>query len=190
VRVRSGPALLIVGIVLVITVGGGLLAVLGSSPKTTSASLAAPPGMSLDAARAAPLIASIGSGGEPPSDITAALVVPADARLTAHHVSDAGIDLFDGTVDLSTSASRTAVVAFYRYELKHLGWDITLVTASATGSGTQIYALHPSADGYTWEVGVLVEDANGAISSALGGDAAPRPTSSVALRLIERDDAD
>jgi hypothetical protein len=184
-----GPALIVIGIVAVITIGGGVLATLGSGPKPAPASLAAPPGLSLGAASASSFLGPITSMGQPPVDIASSLVVPAGSRLGAHGLDAADLGLYDGHVGFTVPASATTVVTFYRYELAHNGWRISLVAASADGHGTNLYAEKDSSDGYQWEIEVGVTEDNGSISSALGG-ASPSSASSVALRLIERDDLD
>ncbi len=127
--------------------------------------------------------------GQPPADVKSALVVPAGSRLTAHHLAGVDLGLYDANVTLSAPAAPATVVKFYRYELPHDGWHVTLVAASPDGRGTNLYAEKASADGYTWEIELGVTSDNGAISSALGG-ASPTAASSLTLRLIERDDLD
>jgi len=184
-----GPALIVVGIVLAITIGGGLLAVLGTGPKPVPASLAAPPGLTLGTASASSVLAPITSMGQPPADIATSLVVPAGSRLDTHDLTAADLGLYDGRVGFTVPAAATTVVKFYRYELAHNGWHVSLVAASADGRATDVYAGKGSADGYQWEIELGVTPDNGSISSALGG-VSPSSASSVTLRLIERDDLD
>jgi hypothetical protein len=182
-----GPALIIIGIVLFITIGGGLLATLGASPHHSSGALSSPPGLGLRADHAAHDLTPIIVAEQPPPDIVAALVVPEGATVTAHTAPSNSSGLYDGSITFSVPTTVARTVAFYKYELGHDHWHVS-ATVSGTNGGTNFYAVHDSSDGYTWEVGVLVEERAGAITPALGGGNTPSVTSSVELRLIERGD--
>jgi len=186
VTARRGPALIILGIVGFISIGGALLALLGQGPKSVPSTIASPPGLDLPAAHAAADLRQITVDEEPPSDIVAALVVPAGATMTAHTIPDLQT-LYDGSITLSVPATPSTTLAFYQYELAHDGWRVT-ETVAAVGGGRDVYADHDSEDGYTWEVSVDVSARTGAITPALNGGDTPAETSSVAIRLIERDD--
>jgi hypothetical protein len=177
----------VLGIVAVITIGGGLLATLGAGPHVGPGQLASPPGLGLPADHAASALAPIAVAQQPPPDIVAALVVPAGSVVTAHKRPSASLGLYDGSITFSVPAPVARTAAFYTFELRHEGWHIA-DTVSGVSGGTNIYALHDSNDGYTWEVGVLIEGRHGAVTPALDGGGAPAETSSVELRVIERDD--
>jgi hypothetical protein len=184
-----GPALIVIGIVAFITVGGWLLATLGASPHVTTGDVASPPGLNLPAEHGGHDLGAIVVSEQPPSDIIGALVIPSGSTVTAHTAPSASIGLYDGSITLDVPTTAKRVVAFFTYELKHNHWQIA-DTVSGSNGGTNIYALHNSSDGYVWEVGVLVEGKSGAITPALAGGGAPSETSSVELRIIERDDED
>jgi hypothetical protein len=184
---RKGPALVIIGIVAFITIGGGLLATLAAGPKVGTGTIKSPPGLNLPADPAAKDLAVITAEEQPPADIVAALVVPAGAVPVDHALPDENDGLYDGSITLDVPATVKTVLAFYTYELRHDGWTIS-ETVSGPDGGTDIYAQHNSADGYSWEVGVLVGETNGAITPALDGGNTPAETSSVELRIIENDD--
>ncbi len=184
---KSGPALIILGIVGFITIGGALLATLGAGPKVTAGEIASPPGLGVPADHAATALRPITVGLEPPSDIVAALVVPTGSRVVGHSDPSASLSLYDGSITFDAPISPKTTIAFYTYELKHDGWHISAIAAGTSGD-TNLYALHNSADGYVWEVGVSISDQTGAITPALGGASEPSRTSAVELRLIERDD--
>jgi hypothetical protein len=186
---RKGPALVIIGIVAFITIGGGLLATLGAGPKVGAGTIKSPPGLDLPADPAAKDLAVITSEGQPPADIVEALVVPAGAVPVDHALPGGNDSLYDGSITLDVPATVKTSLAFYTYELRHDGWAISETVGGPDG-GTDIYARHNSNDGYTWEVGVLVGETNGAITPALDGGNAPAETSSVELRIIENDDPD
>lgn len=187
---RRGPALIVVGVVLVISILGFLLAALGSGPSHSNApSGGVVRGTGLSPSPAASFFSVVRSGGDPPSDVLGALVVPAGSTATSHEISDAGVGLYDATVTLGVAAARSDIVSFYKSELKVEGWQISGPDATADGKGTELFGTHPSGDGYYWEVGVKVEGSNPSITPALNGDT-PAGSSSLSLRLFEVDDAD
>jgi hypothetical protein len=172
----------------VVTIGGALLALTGNSGPAPSGSLASPPGLNLRANAAKAMLRPIADNGALPSYIVDALVVPAGARSLGITSPANSLDLYDASVSFAVPASVETLVAFYRYELTHDHWTVSDVVAGTNG-GTNLYAIHPSADGYDWEAGVLITPSNGALSSALGGGSPPSASSSVELRLLERGDA-
>jgi hypothetical protein len=187
-RPKTGPALIVIGIVGLITIGGGVLAIAGTGSKASPATSGTNSG-GLESENAAPLLRYIADAGQPPDDITSTLVVPAGSRLDTHQLTGTQIGLYEGAIHFSVADAPSHVVTFYKQALSHNGWKVSEVTAAVSGSGTEIYAIRESSDGYDWEVGVDVRAVNGTVSAALAG-AAPAPTSGVDLRLIERDDLD
>ena len=183
---------MIVGLAVVIGGSGFAFAALEGRPGT-----AAPPptathlkGVQLAAVPVKGLLGPIIHGGEPPRDIADALVVPAGTRRTGSGCGS-GVDLYDCTLHLATPARPSEVVAFYRAELRHEGWQILAVDATAgTANGTEVYAQKGSADGFYWEVGVRIDPATPSITPALSGGSQSAPTSTVSLDVLERNDAD
>ena len=188
--VKRGPALVVVGIVAVIGVGGFALAAIGGRPGSSAPPATARrlPGVALSAVPASGVLRSIARSGEPPRDIAGALVVPVGTRQTGHSCPPS-VELYDCTVHLAVAARPSEVVAFYRAELRHEGWTVLAVDAT-TGSGTEIYAQRGSNDGFYWEVGVRVDSATPSITPALSGGGQTAPTSTVSLRVLERNDPD
>jgi hypothetical protein len=191
--VSRTPVLVVLGIVAVIAIGGALLAVLGASPKQAApTSVSSLPGVSLRAVPAAHALAAITAAGQPPADIVADLVVPEGATVTGSSDLDAGVGQFDRGVSMTVDASTKEVVAFFSAELRHDGWAMSAsepVTNKQGVSGTEVLAQHESADGYYWEVGVVVDPANPSITPALAGSGAAAESSSVELTLLEVGDA-
>ncbi len=187
---RLGPAL-IVAVIAVVIVGGGIgLAALFSNPKP----IAAPargrlPGEALSAEAAAPVLRHVASAGEPPADITAALVVPAGSVYRSRQPTS-GLQLYSADVTMSVDAKPSEVLDFYRAELAHLHWSGITTDAAATGSGTEVLARHPSSDGFYWEVGATVSASMPSLSPALAGGTQHAPTSVLLLSLYEINDAD
>jgi hypothetical protein len=189
-RPRLGPALVVLAIAVVISGTGAVFALVGNSGPPAPA---VHPGVvvghtGLSVASAATDFKKVTSGGEPPPDILAALVVPAGSHLTGAALTGGGVDLYDAKVNIRVDAGLSRVVAFYRDELRALGW--TDRSSSQTASaGTELLAEHASSDGYYWEVGVVVNRVATSVSPALGG-ASVAPASAVELRLFEVDDAE
>ncbi len=188
VRARTGPALVVVAIALAVVLGGFALALAGGGVKGTGGAVLDPiRGVSLPARTAAPVIARISRGGEPPADVTAALVVPATATVARAERPAPAVNLYSGTVTLSVPAGEREVATFFRHELVHGHFAVLAVDATSDGRGTKIFAKFPSRDGFYWEVVVVVRPTATSISPALVGDAA---TSTVSLTVFELDDAD
>lgn len=191
-RITRKPAMVIVGLAAFVGIGGFAMAALESHPGSSAPppSAKAVKGTSLAAVSAKAVLRPILRGGEPPSDIAGALVVPAGSRPTGSSCG-AGLSLYDCSTRFSVRARPPEVVTFYRVELRREGWKILAVDATAgKGNGTVLYAQRGSSDGYYWEVGARVEPVTPSISPALSGGGQTAPTSAVSLRIVERNDAD
>ena len=179
-----------VAIVLVISLFGFVFAAVGGKPpKTTAPSGGAVGGTGLSPAASTPLFRQISSGGDPPADVLKALVVPAGATVKGHERSDAGLELYDGTVTLDVAASRAKTVTFYRTELKAGGWSVSGPDTTADGKHTELFGTRPSTDGYYWEVAVVLTPAGPSLTPALNGDLSAGETT-LALTLFEQNDPD
>lgn len=190
--IKRGPALAFVGIVVAVAGGGFALAAVGGHPGSAAAPRTASHlrGVRLAAVPATTVLGPVLRGGEPPRDIAGALVVPAGTRRTGSSCG-AGVDLYDCSVRLAVPARPSTVVAFYRAELRHAGWQIQAVDATVgSANGTQMFAQKGSSDGFYWEVGVRIEPSTPSIAPALSGGSQSAPTSTVSLRVLERNDAD
>jgi hypothetical protein len=146
---RPGPALAVLAIAVVIVLGGAAIALIGSGSKPIQAApLGRLRGVALSAESATTVLSHIAAGGDPPKDVTAALVLPAGAVYVSKQPSN-GLDLFSGSVTVSVDATPGQVVAFYRAELAHNGWTGLSVDAAATGSGRRCSAATPAPTGTT-----------------------------------------
>ena len=68
-----------------------------------------------------------------------------------------GNDANDPTGSFDVVASQATVLGFYKAELKSLGWSISSTGAADRVKGaTEVLAQRASADGWYWEVGVVV----------------------------------
>lgn len=181
------PALVVLACVAVVSLGGFALALLGgnSSPApAASGSTSALPGVHLAALPAGPALRRISSDGALPSDIAAALVVPEGSRVVGSVANDAGVGQFDRSIVLAVGAAPSLVVAFYHAELTRARWALVGTYPIAAG-GTEVLARRASADGYEWEVGVVVTPVNPGISPALAGGDQTSASSRVKLRLFQ-----
>lgn len=190
--IKRGPALVFVGLAVLVGGSGFVAAALSGRPGSQAAPKASTHlrGVSLAAVPATKVLRPVVHGGEPPRDIAGALVVPSRTRETGSSCG-AGLDLYSCTVRLAVPARPPEVVGFYRAELTHEGWKVLAVDATAgTTNGTEIYAQKGSSDGFYWEVGVRIEPVTPSITPALSGGSQSAPTSKVSLAVVERNDAD
>jgi hypothetical protein len=184
------PALVILLIVAVVVFGGLALALVGGNgaapiPVTPGSKLAGSP---LTAVPAAPLLAPIVTGGEPPTQVVNALAVPSGStRAQAPQNLADGDGTFDSAVFADVSASPAEVLAFYKVELRHSGWGPVPggVNTIDGGSATQLLYERAAPDGYYWEVAVTVSARIPKISPALAGSGQTAPTSLLELALLQ-----
>ena len=186
---RLGPALLFLALVAIVVFGGLLITGLSGSHAAPRTPLGKLRGTSVPAMSAKDVLARISVGGNPPSDVASALVVPDRAVPTSFLRRPVNLDLYSGSVSLEVPFSARTVVTFYRLELAHLGWRVLRTDVSATGTGSTIYATFPSEDGFYWEVEVVVEPTPPSLSPALGG-AGVAESSALTLHLVELNDQD
>ncbi|MGD0943524.1 MAG: hypothetical protein ABR972_04505 [Acidimicrobiales bacterium] len=185
------PALVVLACAAVVTFGGFAVALVGSgqpAPATVSGLATPVPGVSLSAIDASGVLQRISSGGTPPPDILAALVVPNGARIMGTTTQDADVDQYDRAIKLQISTTSGQLLEFYRTELKRARWSL-LGTYPLPNAGSELLAQRAASDGYEWEVGVLVTPVNPAISPALAGDGQTSAVMGLTLRLFEVPDA-
>jgi hypothetical protein len=191
VRPRLGPALVVVACVAVVVVGGFAVAIAGSGNKAVSGPvLGRLQGVAFSARPAAPILRRITQGGEPPADVASALVVPSGSVVTKATPPRPALSLYSGSFTITVDHPEAAVATFFVDELRHDHWSVLASDATATGDGSRIYAKIPSADGFYWEVGIVVKPTSVAITPALSGGGANGPTSTASVTVFEVDDAD
>lgn len=180
---KRGPALVVIGIVALISLGGAAMALSGThaSPKTRPALTRGGHG-ALRAEAAGVLLGPIERGGEPPADVIDRLVVPKGSRRTSLQCATSVIDLYDCAVHLSSPGAPPAVLSFFEHELPRLGWAKLSITPTDRGLGTEVLDQVASNDGYYWEVGVFVDPLSSPTPGVTG------PASAVVLRVAERGD--
>ena len=191
-RVRNGPALIVVGIVAVVALGGALLALLpGTSPPPPRAVGSHASYGGIGAASANGVLAHVQTDGVIPSGVVSSLVIPLGAHYLGSKDFDNGNGPFDREVDLMAPYAQRPLVTFFKDALKADGWQIdgTEPTGGPTGNGTETLAQRPGSNGYYWEVGVTVTGGTDTVSPALGGGSATSGTSEIKVRLLEVPDA-
>lgn len=189
-RPRLAPALVVLALAIGISGAGTIFALVGTdappAPAVHPGDVVGHTGLSV--ASADHDFKSVTNNGEPPADVLSAVVVPAGSRLTDSARVGGGLELYDARVTIHVDAKPSSVIAFYTHELRALGWTNRSVSATGT-DGTELLGEHASADGYYWELGVVVNRATTSLSPALGG-ASVAEASAVELRLFEVNDAE
>jgi len=155
-----GPALVVLGIAVLIVVAGVVASALdsGGTPTLSVAKVTIPGGTVVHLTPATSAMRSIVSAGEPPADILGNLAVPAGSTVTRTINADQGATQFDRTVVLRTGLPSDQVAALYHALLPRLGWALLDRGSPSSGAtpGTVILYKKGSGDGYYWEVGATV----------------------------------
>ena len=165
-RASLRPALVVIGIVALIVLGGGLLAILSSKSARTHNSTTGTgtlpshliiEGVHLDPARA--FLVKTEHNALIPQDIISSLYLPTDVDLTKVINLDNGNGPFDRQINLTSAGSENQFVKAYTTLLNQYGWKqsgIESVAGPIGSKGTELLSQHPSRDGYNWEVGVTI----------------------------------
>ncbi|MGH9087807.1 MAG: hypothetical protein ACRDYZ_06790 [Acidimicrobiales bacterium] len=185
------PALVVVGLAVVILVVFGVGSALSGNGTHHGAAGAIPAGptpvagTTLDAVPAATALAPIRQPGAPPTNIIRALAVPAGATRVAHSPTRS-ITLFDANVRFTVPGTQSAVVHFYRTELAATGWKLTSVgPARGQRNATEVLAQKAGTDGWYWEAGVVVSPT----AFGTGAGSATTGATPFELRLFQVNDA-
>jgi len=158
-----GPALVVLGIAVLIVVVGLVGAALasgpsGAPPKPAVQRVTLADGSTVSLTPGSTALRSLVYLGQPPSDILGHLVVPAGSRPTGTVDDDASAESYDRTASFATATSGDDVIGAYKTALPELGWQV-IYSGAGMGddrSGTEVLAKRGSSDGYDWEVGVVV----------------------------------
>jgi hypothetical protein len=158
-----GPALIVLGIAVVIVVVGlvGSAIVTNTTGKASPTSIhrvTLPDGTSIPLTAGATALHAMVGQGQPPADILDNLAVPSGSRATTTLNNAQAVGQFDTTVSFATSWAGGEVVDTYKALLPKLGWQVTYDGPGLghDNTGTEVLAKRGSADGYDWEVGVVV----------------------------------
>ncbi len=186
---KPGPALIILALAILITVGGGLLALAGSGQSSkNSVILGKLKGEQLVGESANFVIAKIKQNQQPPTDVTSHIVIPAGSAVKSFKKSN-DLSLFNANVTLSIPDSPKQVEQFFRLELAHDGWSLPSVDAPSTGSGVELLATIPSSDSFYWGIGILITKSNPEISPALAGSNQNSVSTLAKITVYEINDA-
>ncbi|MHB1088426.1 MAG: hypothetical protein ACYC19_06655 [Acidimicrobiales bacterium] len=105
------------------------------------------------------LLSSCQQPGNPPSNITTALVVPESTRANgAFTMPNAGAGDFDCYRSFITSAPASEVLAFYASQLETRGWN--LFSRGASNGAPQDLFQKAGSDTFYWVVGITVTSSN------------------------------
>ena len=155
-----GPALVVLGIAVLIVVVGVVASALASGGGTTLSihKITIPDGTTVPLTPAAIAMKPIVSAGEPPADILGNLAVPSGSAVTRTVNVDHGAGQFDRTAVFRTGLSADQVADLYRTLLPRLGWKVLDRGSPASGSapGTVVLFKKGSGDSFYWEVGATV----------------------------------
>ena len=121
-----GPAVIVVGLAVLILIAGAAVAVIGTSSAHPSVSQLGTnvPGVPFKAIPAASDLGHIEAGKEPPPDIVEALTVPAISRYVGYSDEDGDAGQFDRSVTFSVPATPALVAHFYSKELPGSSWSL------------------------------------------------------------------
>ncbi|HEY5023434.1 MAG TPA: hypothetical protein VII76_00535 [Acidimicrobiales bacterium] len=181
------PALVVLGITLVLClVGVGLEVLSGSQSRPTASPtrIATAKGAVLHAVPARPLLKDIVAGGQPPDDLLNALAVPRGATPVSSSAVDQGVETYDRSLRFELRAPEQAVISFFRAELPALHWR--RLSQGPTGTGDTQYLVleqHPASDGLEWDLGVTVSPTDFGSPTSAG-------TTAFTLRLYAVSDQD
>lgn len=186
------PALVVVGLALLIVVLGGVLALAGTRSARPLPAGAGPartvPGSSIKAQSARLVLSHVASDGEPPADVVDSLAVPAGASYLRAHDYDRGVAPFDRAVVLRAGYRERAVERFYVRLLSEEHWTVTRL-GNPAGGRTDLVAEKSASDGYEWRVVLVLTSEHGAVSPALAGGGSSAVATRVELALYEVEDA-
>jgi hypothetical protein len=161
--VVRGPALIVLGIALLIVVVGlvGAAVSSGKAPVTSVHQVTLADGTTVSLTPATTALHSLVGEGDPPADILGNLAVPSGSRVTQTINADQSAGQFDRTVAFTTAQAGDQVVDTYKALLPKQGWDVLYAGAGIRNgrSGTEVLAKRGSSDGYQWEVGIVVSPA-------------------------------
>lgn len=182
------PALIVLGAAALIFTLGTAIALLGgkTAQTTTLKGLVRPvPGVRLRAVPASSALAHIEASGQPPTNIVAALTVPAGSRYLGARGAAAPLDQFDRSVRLEVGAPGAEVVHFYEVELSRAHW--VLAADRSTGAGIhELLGQQAGSDGYQWLVGITITDQSPTVAPALGGGGQSAASCTVEIRLEQQ----
>lgn len=152
------PALIVVGIALLVTLVGtvGSYLVSNAGPPKARAQVGTAKGSPIPAVAAKGPLAPITSEGVPPQNVIASLTLPQGASTVAGSATNTGVGLYDRSLSFTISRSQEEVIQFFKVQLRAGLWHLLNQGSASSGGGFVVLAQHPGSDGYEWEAGVTV----------------------------------
>ena len=186
---KPGPALIVLGLAVLVTVGGGLLALAGSGQSSkNSVILGKLKGEPLTGESANFIIAKIKQNQQPPTDVTSHIVIPEGSSIKSFQRSNQ-LSLYNANITISIPASPKQVEQFFKVELSHDGWSLPSVDAPSTGSGVELLSTIPSSDSFYWGIGIVIRKTTPLISPALAGSNQNSTETLAKITIYEINDA-
>jgi hypothetical protein len=156
----KGPALIVLGLAVVILLGGVAAAALSSSSNPTFSirQVTLDDGTTVHMGPATVKLHAIVNNSEPPADIIGNLGIPQESTVTGVVNADRHTAQFDRTAKLSSQLAQPQVIEAYRRLLHAAAWKIVYEGPAPQGApgATEVLAKLGSSDGFYWEVGVVV----------------------------------
>jgi hypothetical protein len=156
----KGPALIVLGLAVVILLGGVAAAAFSSrtNPTFTIRHVTLDDGTTVNLVPAVDKLHAIVNNSEPPSDIIGNLGIPRESTVHGVVNSDQHAAQFDRTVDLISQLAQPQVIEAYRRMLAAAGWKVIYQGSAPQGVAgtTEVLATRGSSDGFYWETGVVV----------------------------------
>ncbi len=190
--VRGGvsmrPAMIVLGLaVLIIVLFVGLALATSSHPtavKTNAAPIAVS-GSSLDATPAAKALAPIISAGQPPANVVNAVDLPVGSVRTGTQDNAGDSGQFDSQISLRSDASQGALLAFYAADMKNQGWSVfDRGPAANDANALEVLGKLAGTDGYYWELGVTIQPTSFGVGKPATG------ATTFTVRLLQEQDPD
>jgi hypothetical protein len=169
----------------IIVVGLIAMAVWGSTkPAAAPASVATAKGSPVAAIPAAPDLAPLVSGQEPPNDIINALVLPKGSIAGAVINDSVSAESYDEERIFTFAGAEERVIKFFEVELPAQGWHVVSTGPPKNQTGFEVLAQRAGSDGYYWEVGAVISP-----TSFAGADKSAGSTQ-FDIRLFQVSDTD
>jgi hypothetical protein len=180
------PAMVVLGLavlILVVFVTIGIVTTQTPAPVRHTTVPLAVAGSSLKAEAAATLLAPITTGGEPPTNILNAVLVPAGSVRVSHQNTSDGSGQFDAQVSFRTDATQAEVLSFFATVMKQQGWQVFDQGPAANATDTlEVLGKLAGTDGYYWEMGATIPP------TTFGPGAPPTGSTPFTVRLFQQDD--
>jgi hypothetical protein len=180
------PAMVVLGLAVLILgtfVTIGILTSQSPARVRTSGAPSALPGTTLRAVPAGPALAVIRAGGEPPTNVLNAVLVPAGSVRIAHRDNAGSAGQFDAQITMRSDDTQGALLAFFAADMKNEGWQVfDRGPAANDPRSTEVLGKLAGTDGYYWELGAVISP------TTFGAAAPPTGQTDFVVRLYQVSD--